>query len=348
MNERIDCATDFHAASGRRRGILATLATVALLVLANDAPTAQAGTLVKYSFQGFGDVFVDLFEDRSPLTVANHLQYINANSYNNTMLHRVDVGLGVIQGGGFKASDASEITTFASIPLEYALPNKRGTIAMARSTAQDSAKAQWFINTDDNSSSLGQTNNGGYAVFGQVVGNGMSVVDALAAVPTYQYGGAFGQLPLTNFSQAQYQADEDPMPHLIVLNGVTIISQNHPDFQNPWLNVDVDNKGSLENLDALLIINDLKLNHNNQPYTPQGPYTGTNYYDVNGDGLVSAIDALRVINALLTAGGGGGGAGPMVGGFTSVPEPGTIALAASGALALGSLALVRRWRRKRS
>ena len=218
---------------------------------------------------------------------------------------------------------------------------------MARGSDPNSAKAQWFINTDDNTTDLGQSNGGGYAVFGQVVGNGMSVVDAMAAVPTFQYGGAFGQLPLTNFTQAQFNADEDPRPHFIVLNGVSVVSLNHPDFQNPWLNVDVDNKGSLENLDALLIINDLKLNHGNQPYTPQGPYSGTNYYDVNGDGLVSAIDALRVINALLHAA-GGGGIGAQVSSFSAVPEPGTIALAVSGCIAFGLMAAARRWRRKRS
>jgi cyclophilin family peptidyl-prolyl cis-trans isomerase len=322
------------------------VAGLAVCLLAGGVRPVEGGTLVKYSFQNFGDVFVDLFEDVAPLTVANHLQYINANTYGNTMIHRVDVGLGVIQGGGFKA-DASAVTTNPSIPLEYSLPNKRGTIAMARGGAQDSARSQWFINTDDNTTSLGQSNNGGYAVFGQVMGTGMSIIDQIAAVPTFAYDGAFGQLPLRNFTQAQYQSGADPLPHVVILTGVTVVSQNHPDFQNPLLKVDVDNKGTLENLDALLVINDLKA-HNNQPYTPSGNYTGGNYYDVNGDGLVSAIDALQVINALLAANnGGGGGPGAVPLGFTSVPEPGTIALAASGLVALGGLLFARRRRRTR-
>lgn len=156
-----------------------------------------------------GSFNLELRADAAPLSVANFVNsYVNTGRYTNTLVHRSDQGLGVIQGGGYLSPpsqpSATRIVNDAPIALEYNLPNARGTIAMARTAALNSATSEWFINTDDNSVDLGAANNGGYAVFGRVTGTGMTVVDAIAALPAYNaaavYGPACGQLPLTGYS----------------------------------------------------------------------------------------------------------------------------------------------------
>src|SRR4051812_32464045 len=62
---------------------------------------SQAGTIVSFDFTNFGPVQVELFDSDAPITVANFLNYVTGGRYNDTMIHRVDTGLGVVQGGGF-------------------------------------------------------------------------------------------------------------------------------------------------------------------------------------------------------------------------------------------------------
>ncbi len=148
---------------------------------------------------------LEMLPAAAPVSVPNFLTYVNGGRYANTFIHRSDKGLGVIQGGGFRVTGDNPTTvgSIASDPpivLEYNLPNVRGTIAMARTDVLNSATSQWFINTDDNTTSLGAANAGGYAVFGRVTGSGMTVVDAIAALPTGNFGGAFMTLPVIGYS----------------------------------------------------------------------------------------------------------------------------------------------------
>ena len=147
-----------------------------------------------------GTFNLEMLPAAAPLSVANFLNYVTTGRYANTFVHRSDKGLGVIQGGAYTMPPITAITTDPPIALEYNLPNARGTIAMARTAVLDSATSQWFVNTDDNSIDLGAANGGGYAVFGRVTGTGMSVVDAIAALPTYAFSSPFGQLPLQGYS----------------------------------------------------------------------------------------------------------------------------------------------------
>jgi cyclophilin family peptidyl-prolyl cis-trans isomerase len=107
----------------------------------------------------------------------------------------------VIQGGGFYDSFAGVVSQ-APIVNETGLPNVRGTIAMARTSELNSATSQWFINTVDNP----KLDTAKYAVFGQVLGDGMKVVDAIAALPICNLsnfaGGVFGEVPLRNVGNA--------------------------------------------------------------------------------------------------------------------------------------------------
>jgi peptidyl-prolyl cis-trans isomerase A (cyclophilin A) len=132
-----------------------------------------------------GDVVVELDAARAPKSVANFVQYVKAGHYNGTVFHRVIDGF-MIQGGGMTA-DLGEKPTRPPIALEAGngLSNLRGTLAMARTGAPDSATAQFFINVVDNPR-LDSTG-GGYAVFGKVV-EGMDIVDKIRTVATGNQG----------------------------------------------------------------------------------------------------------------------------------------------------------------
>lgn len=131
-----------------------------------------------------GDITIELYPDKAPITVKNFFSYVDEKFYDGTIFHRVMKGF-MIQGGGL-TPDFTEKPVKPTIKNEAAnkLKNKRGTIAMARMPDKDSATSQFFINHVNNPS-LDHRNNTpegyGYAVFGKVI-NGMDVVDAIANV----------------------------------------------------------------------------------------------------------------------------------------------------------------------
>ena len=136
-----------------------------------------------------GDILIELDAEKAPKSVDNFLRYVKAGHYDGIIFHRVIENF-MIQTGGYKP-DMSEKPTRPPIPLESrnGLSNVRGSVAMARTNAPDSATAQFFINTVDNAR-LDQANardGEGYAVFGKVV-EGMDVVDKIRAIPTVAMG----------------------------------------------------------------------------------------------------------------------------------------------------------------
>ena len=142
-----------------------------------------------------GKVKLELFEKEAPLSVRNFLDYAESGFYSGVVFHRVIAGF-MIQGGGF-TTDFKQKATKAPVKneAENGLKNQRGTIAMARTGAPDSATSQFFINTVNNDMLNRPNPDGyGYAVFGKVV-EGMDVVDKIAAVKTGFYHG-FGDVPL--------------------------------------------------------------------------------------------------------------------------------------------------------
>lgn len=130
-----------------------------------------------------GDIKLELYEKKAPITVANFLSYVSDGFYDGTIFHRV-INNFMIQGGGFTA-DMSQKPTKPPIKNEAdnGLKNERGTIAMARTAVVDSATSQFFINHKDNAFLDNGARDFGYAVFGKVV-DGMEVVDKIAAVRT--------------------------------------------------------------------------------------------------------------------------------------------------------------------
>jgi cyclophilin family peptidyl-prolyl cis-trans isomerase len=138
-----------------------------------------------------GDITVELYNDRAPVSVQNFLQYVKDGFYPGTIFHRVISGF-MIQGGGFTA-DLVEKPTRPPIRNEATngLTNVRGTLAMARTEALRSATAQFFINVADNRVKLDHhgfsPEDFGYAVFGRVL-SGLEVCDRIAAVKTRSTG----------------------------------------------------------------------------------------------------------------------------------------------------------------
>ncbi len=130
-----------------------------------------------------GDIRVELFDDKAPITCENFRQYVADGFFDDTIFHRVIPNF-MIQGGGMQA-DMSQKATRAPIKNEAdnGESNLRGTLAMARTMDINSATAQFFINLRDNDFLNHGTRDFGYAVFGKVV-DGMDVVDAIAAVRT--------------------------------------------------------------------------------------------------------------------------------------------------------------------
>lgn len=133
-----------------------------------------------------GDITIELFRDKAPISVRNFLSYVKDGYYDGLIFHRVIKGF-MIQGGGLDESMQPKKTKFA-IKNEAAngLKNTRGTLAMARTAVVDSATSQFFVNLVDNAflDYKGKTPDlFGYAVFGQVA-EGMEVVDAIAQVKT--------------------------------------------------------------------------------------------------------------------------------------------------------------------
>ncbi len=130
-----------------------------------------------------GDITIELFQDKAPLSVKNFLAYVDAKHYDNLIFHRVIKDF-MIQGGGYDV-EFHQKATRPPIKNEAAngLKNKRGTLAMARTNEIDSATCQFFINTVNNANLDHTAESFGYAVFGAVVA-GMETVDAIASTPT--------------------------------------------------------------------------------------------------------------------------------------------------------------------
>jgi cyclophilin family peptidyl-prolyl cis-trans isomerase len=173
-----------------------------------------------------GNIDLALFGQQKPVTVTNFLKYVDQGRYflldpatNQTassFVHRSIPGF-IIQGGGFIGTvdpadsnkqnvKPTQVLAFAPIQNEPGISNKRGTIAMAQNGSDaNSATSQWFINLADNGGppsnlDIRSNNAGPYTVFGKVVNNTITTVDSIAALPRFNAGAPFDDLPLRNYT----------------------------------------------------------------------------------------------------------------------------------------------------
>lgn len=155
-----------------------------------QAPANPSGNPVVMFETNLGNIKIELYPEKTPITVANFLQYVEEGFYNGLIFHRVVPGF-VIQGGGF-TPDLQRRETRDGITNEaqQGIKNLRGTISMARTPERSSGTSQFFISLRNNPALdyRGEFQSGwGYAAFGQVI-EGMDVVDAIAAIPTGSRG----------------------------------------------------------------------------------------------------------------------------------------------------------------
>jgi len=147
-----------------------------------------------------GTISVELDPNLAPVSSSNFLSYVGRGFYSGALFHRVIAGF-VIQAGGYTSGLVKKTGQLSPIVLESSngLSNKRGTLAMARTNAFNSATSEFYINLADNIS-LDYINaaNPGYAVFGTVT-QGLDVVDAIAAEPTGFLNG-FTDVPLKDIT----------------------------------------------------------------------------------------------------------------------------------------------------
>ncbi len=217
-----------------RTGVVFALVTLALIGIGR----AEAdSTMVRFE-TALGSFDVELYGDATPITVENFLAYAADGAYADTFFHRLMDGF-VLQGGGFTYDPTAGTTLvdqFASIPdnapivNEYGISNTRGTIAMAKiGNDPDSATNQFFFNLGDNSANL-DNQNGGFTVFGAVIGDGMDVVDALASQGVWNaqgINGAFGDLPLIDYQVEETLGSE----HLELIHSIRMVGDLDGDFR---------------------------------------------------------------------------------------------------------------------
>jgi cyclophilin family peptidyl-prolyl cis-trans isomerase len=169
---------------------------LAMIVLGAVTIGARAANPIVIMETSMGNLKIELFEDKAPITVKNFLGYVDDKFYDGTIFHRVIPNF-MVQGGGMEPG-LKEKATKGNIKNESTngLENTRGTLAMARTPAPDSASSQFFINLKDNGFlNRNQSQDGvGYCVFGKVV-DGMDVVDKIKAVRTGNRGG-HGDVPI--------------------------------------------------------------------------------------------------------------------------------------------------------
>lgn len=277
------------------------LVAAGMLIAAKPA----AATIVRFQTSS-GNIDVRLYDAATPASVANFLNYANTNRYDGSFVHRVPQTAGggsanfVVQGGGFHLNNsifaATAIPAFAPVADEPGISNLRGTLAMAKTSLPNTATSQWYFNVGNNSFLDGP--NAPFTVFGRVVRNGMTVVDAI------------NNLPTVNSASAQNQPGED-FDEIPVYNRAKVISQQ-----------------DLRNEDAVMILDVAQLAFAAGDYNFDGRVDAADLgvwqadlgsrtkaeADGNGNGIVDQADY-----DIWLAG---------------VPEPSSAALAAMTALAL--------------
>ena len=122
-----------------------------------------------------GDVKIELFDEKMPITAGNFRKLVEEGFYNGTIFHRVIPNF-MIQGGDPEGTGMGGPGYTIKDELPPGNANVRGTISMANA-GPNTGGSQFFINVVDN-----RRLDPKHSVFGQVVG-GLDVADAISRTP---------------------------------------------------------------------------------------------------------------------------------------------------------------------
>ena len=185
----------------RAASLVCVLALAAILVPSH----VDAATTVRITMAGGAGSFDIELNDNTPLQRDNFLQYVQAGKYANTVFHRSDNQINVLQGGGFtlpanpNTSFLDNVVTYAPVTYEGNLgwPNDIRTVGAARGSDPDSATSQWYINMADNRSILDDSvrSGNGYTVFGKIV-SGWDVAVKLFAAKAWDWSRVLASDPI--------------------------------------------------------------------------------------------------------------------------------------------------------
>ena len=129
-----------------------------------------------------GDIEVELYDQSAPKATANFVKLAGSGFYDDVIFHRTatlqDGTPFVIQGGDPEGTGmGGPGYTITDEPVTTAY--KRGTVAMARTSAPNSVGSQYFIVLDDKDGAVLSSANT-YQIIGNVT-SGMDVADAIYA-----------------------------------------------------------------------------------------------------------------------------------------------------------------------
>ena len=204
------------------------LLALASLITASVGLTNQAqATIVEFQTSQ-GSFQVNLFDQSTPQTVSNFLTYVDTAHYTDSVVHRA-VSDFIVQGGGYAFEGAWPLTALTpndAVANEAVYSNVRGTIAMAKKGGDiNSATNQWFFNLNDNSDNLDRQN-GGFTVFGQVIGDGMQIIDKIAELELCNFNQLEGIPMVINDDQTCADMNAPGLNNFVVVENITIIDSS--------------------------------------------------------------------------------------------------------------------------
>jgi len=151
---------------------------------------------VTMTIKNYGDIIIELYPDKAPITVANFIGLVESGYYDNNKIIRCQANF-VVQGGdptgtGSGGSDKTIKGEFTKNGVDNDLLHERGVLSMARTDKYDSASSQFFI-VLKSSKSVTDSLDGSYAAFGKVI-SGMEIVDKLVLDAKIKTGNTMGFL----------------------------------------------------------------------------------------------------------------------------------------------------------
>jgi dolichyl-diphosphooligosaccharide--protein glycosyltransferase len=190
----------------------------------SSAPSPYSGKATVVMNTNFGAITIAVDGSLGPHAAGSFVALSKCGFYNNILFHRIVPGFIIQAGDGEygRMPGATLDNKMGTGTPGWTIPDdkvtttyKRGTVAMARTSAANSGGTQFFIVLDDSAAtSLGASTANDYAIFGTVT-KGMDVVDRIALIP-------LGGDPVMDPSTGQAQAVSMPLqPVLITSTDVT-------------------------------------------------------------------------------------------------------------------------------